>query len=292
MGRGMVWIGAITMGLSALGAALSAPGAHAAGESVEISAVQYGTDGGPLYMDVHLPASGRRGVQSPVVVLLHGGGWAGGGRADVAPEADALARAGLAVLNVDYRLSAPGAPGYPHQISDVQMALDWARGHAAALGLDTSRVGALGVSAGGNLALELGVRGVVSEVVAWSAPTDLGAFEARGSRCTTAACGPLSMPYAVYRYLGCMPEACAAQYAAASPADRPSARGVAYQIWNSAQELIPASQEDEFVARQRAAGVVVTAERVAGHRHAAQYADVALAPSVDFLARALGVSSS
>ena len=288
MGRGMVWIGAITAGLSALGAALGLPSAHAAGSSIELSSVQYGTDGGPLYMDVQVPAASRRGVQSPVVVLLHGGGWAGGSRADVAPEADALAGAGLAVLNVDYRLSAPGAPGYPHQLADVQMALDWARSHAAVLGLDMSRVGALGVSAGGNLALELGVRGVVGSVVAWSAPTDLGAFETPGSRCTTAACGPLSLPYAVYRYLGCLPEACPARYAAASPADRPSARGVRYLVWNSSQELVPAAQEDEFVARQRSAGVAVTAERVAGHRHAAQYADVALAPSVDFLVRSLG----
>lgn len=284
----MVWIGAITAGLSALGAALGLPAAHATGHSVELSSVQYGTDGGPLYMDVQVPAAGRRGVQSPVVVLLHGGGWAGGSRADVAPEADALAGAGLAVLNVDYRLSAPGAPGYPHQLADVQMALDWARSHAAVLGLDMSRVGALGVSAGGNLALELGVRGVVGSVVAWSAPTDLGAFETAASRCTTAACGPLSLPYAVYRYLGCLPEACPAAYAAASPADRPSARGVRYLVWNSAQELVPAAQEDEFVARQRAAGAAVTAERVPGHRHAAQYADVALAPSVDFLVRSLG----
>ena len=287
----MVWIGAITAGLSALGAALGTPASHAAGASVQVSSVQYGTDGGPLYMDVDLPAASRHGVESPVVVLLHGGGWAGGSRADVAPEADALASSGLAVLNVDYRLSAPGAPGWPHQLSDVRMALDWARSHAAVLGLDMSRVGALGVSAGGNLALELGVQGVVSSVVAWSAPTDLAAFETPAARCATAACGPLSLPYAVYRYLGCMPESCAAAYAAASPADRRSARGVRYQVWNSAQELVPASQEDEFVARQRAAGVPVIAERVAGHRHAAQYADVALRPSVDFLVSSLGAGT-
>lgn len=265
---------------------------RATSASAELPGVEYGTDGGPLDMDVYLPGTSRGGVQVPVVLLLHGGGWAGGSRADVAPEAQALVAAGLAVLNVDYRLSAPGVPGYPHQLSDARMALAWAADHATALGLDMRRVGALGVSAGGNLALELGVRGVVSSVVAWSAPTDLAAFEARGSRCTTAACGPLSLPYAVYRYVGCMPEACPATYAAASPAATPSEPGTRYMVWNSSDELVPASQEDEFVARQRGAGVAVTARRLAGHLHAAQYAGTALAPSVDFLVGSLAAASA
>src|SRR5581483_10478422 len=162
-----------------------------------ITGVQYGSDGAALLMDVYLPAAGA--TPAPVVLVVHGGGWAGGSRADTAPEAEALAAAGLAVLNVDYRLATPSAPGYPAQVSDLESALGWARAHAAALDIDPGRLGILGLSAGGNLALDLGVRGVAAAVVAWSAPTDLAAYETPARVCTSPACGPLSLPWAVYQ---------------------------------------------------------------------------------------------
>ena len=258
----------------------------------ELPGVVYGTDGGPLEMDVYLPAGSGPTHQAPVVILLHGGGWVGGGRADVASEAQALQAAGLAVLNVDYRLAAPGQPGYPHQLSDIGLALDWARGNGPVLGLDPSRIGALGVSAGGNLALELGVRGLVSAVASWSGPTDLAALERPGSRCTTPSCGPLSLSYAAYQYLGCLPEACPRSYAGASPAEQRSAPGVRYLVWNSTDELVPLAQAQEFVSAQRAAGVPVAEHVVAGHLHAAQYAATALAPTVAFLVSSLSAPTA
>ena len=259
-----------------------------------IRAVPYGQDGGSLTMDVYLPA--RDAGPVPIVLVVHGGGWSGGSRSDTASEAQALAGAGMAALNVDYRLAAPSAPGFPAQLSDLDQALSWARSHAAGLGLDPGRVGVLGLSAGGNLALDLGVRGLVSAVVAWSAPTDLTGFETPQQQCTSAACGPLSMPYAVYRELGCLPGGCPAQYAEASPSRQtaglragPGGRGVAVDLWSSASELIPQSQADGFVNAARAAGAQAVAEHVLpGSRHAGQYASVALGPTVAFLATALG----
>ena len=96
----------------------------------------------------------------PVVVFLHGGGWA---RGDKWPcPARPLTDDGFAVASVNYRLS-PTAP-FPAQIHDAKGAVRWLRGHADDHGLDARRVGAWGVSAGGHLAALLGTSPGVAEL--------------------------------------------------------------------------------------------------------------------------------
>ncbi len=100
---------------------------------------------------------------SPGLLYVHGGGW-------VVCDLDThdvfcrrLARTGrLRVVSLDYRL-APEAP-FPAAVEDVLAAWDWLVGAAPSLGIDPSRLGAAGDSAGGNLAAVLGRR-------ARSAPT-------------------------------------------------------------------------------------------------------------------------
>jgi len=281
-------------------AAVRAVGAVSA--SYPLTDVTYGQDGGPLPMDIYLPSGASGPV--PVVLVVHGGGWSGGTRADTAPQAQALARAGMAALNVDYRLATPATPAFPAQLSDLEQAIDWVRANSATYGLDPSRIGVLGLSAGGNLALDLGVRGLVSAVVAWSPPTDLTAFETPDRVCTTAACGPLSLPWAVYQELGCLPTGCPATYeqaspgafAAASPAGLrtgPDGRGVRLSLWNSASELVPQAQVDTMTNVAGTDGAPDVEEHVLpGALHAGQYAATSQAPSVAFLAAALGARST
>ena len=91
----------------------------------------------------------------PVVVLLHGGCYLQQlqGLPQTSGIARDLARRGYAVWNVEYRrLGEPGA-GYPGTFQDVAAAVDSIRGEAARHRLDTTRVIALGHSAGGHLAL-------------------------------------------------------------------------------------------------------------------------------------------
>lgn len=250
-----------------------------------MSSVTYGYDDGPLLADLYLPAGSAR--PAPVVLVVHGGGWAGGSRADTAPEAEALARAGLAALNVDYRLATPSHPAFPGELSDLDQALAWMRSQSGSLRLDAGRVGVLGLSSGGNLALDLGARGLARAVVSWSAPTDLAAFEVPGGQCTSPACGPLSLPWAVYQYLGCLPSHCPAAYRAASPAEAVTRRGARLQIWNSTDELVPLSQADAIVEAARTAGVPADERVLEGDLHAGQYAAAALGPSIGFLATTL-----
>ena len=117
---------------------------------------QYGTR--CLQLDLYLPA----GRQLPLVVLVHGGGWKAGYRAEFAPMAVRLAQRGYAAATLSYRLS--GEAPYPAAVQDVQAAVRWLRAHAAQYRLDPQRVALAGGSAGGQIASLAGVTSAPGEV--------------------------------------------------------------------------------------------------------------------------------
>jgi acetyl esterase len=87
----------------------------------------------------------------PGIVFFHGGGWVIGGLDTHEGAARMLANAtGAVVVFVDYRL-APEAQ-FPVPAEDCYEGLLWTVEHAAALGIDASRLAVAGDSAGGNLA--------------------------------------------------------------------------------------------------------------------------------------------
>jgi acetyl esterase/lipase len=96
----------------------------------------------------------------PIVLMVHGGCW----QSDIADRrimnwiADDLRRRGIAVWNIEYRGVDRDGGGYPGTFRDVAAAADAMRSHAARYGLDTSRIVAVGHSAGGHLALWLAGR--------------------------------------------------------------------------------------------------------------------------------------
>ncbi len=94
------------------------------------------------------------GAPAPAVLLLHGGGWENGNRRVMKPFASVLTRLGFACFSVDYRL-VPRDP-WPAQQEDVRTAMRFIRKNAKAYNVDPNRVAAVGVSAGGQLAMELG----------------------------------------------------------------------------------------------------------------------------------------
>jgi acetyl esterase/lipase len=97
---------------------------------------------------VYTPADAI-GVDSPLLIWIHGGGWVIG---DL-DTADATDRSGAVVASVDYRL----APEHraPAALEDCLAALMWSVENAELLGVDASRVAVGGDSAGGNLAAVL-----------------------------------------------------------------------------------------------------------------------------------------
>jgi acetyl esterase/lipase len=73
-----------------------------------------------LRADLYLPQ--KRGPL-PVVLVIHGGGWAGRSRDDMSAISLDLVHRGYAVMNLDYRF----APQYtfPAQLEDLQQARRW-----------------------------------------------------------------------------------------------------------------------------------------------------------------------
>jgi acetyl esterase len=95
-------------------------------------------------------------AHAPVIIDVHGGAWVGGARSDDELYDRALARAGFLVVAIDYRLG----PAFKHPTAsaDVAAAVRWVRLNAETLGADPARIGLIGASAGGHLALLAALR--------------------------------------------------------------------------------------------------------------------------------------
>jgi acetyl esterase/lipase len=89
----------------------------------------------------------------PVVLLVHGGCWVKryGGIVQMRNLAGPLTAQGIAVWNVEYRRVDEAGGGYPGTFEDMIAAVDLFISKAAEHHLDTSRVVAMGHSAGGHL---------------------------------------------------------------------------------------------------------------------------------------------
>ena len=106
-----------------------------------------------LYIDVFYPRPRKRRLR-PGVLLIHGGGWRAGAKENQHPLAAQLAQAGYVAFAVEYRLS--GEALFPAAVHDLKAAVRWMRAQADRYGMDTTRVAALGCSAGAQLAAMLG----------------------------------------------------------------------------------------------------------------------------------------
>lgn len=106
-----------------------------------------------LTLDLHVPLGVER---PPVVVWIHGGGWTEGDRRYVPlqwPQQllfEKVLAAGMAIATVDYR-HLREAP-FPACVHDVHAALRYLAAYSQDLGVDASRIGVWGESAGGHLA--------------------------------------------------------------------------------------------------------------------------------------------
>lgn len=119
--------------------------------------LQYrGTEENYWRLDLAIP---RRPADTPtpVLVLVHGGGWRGCDKRSGMEAAllEHYAERGFAVASVEYRLT--GIAPFPAQLSDVMAAVQFLRAHAGVYKLDANRIAAAGHSAGGHLVALLGL---------------------------------------------------------------------------------------------------------------------------------------
>ena len=129
-------------------------------------------DHSPQAMDIYIPDAGG---PWPVLVYVHGGAWMRGDKAEpmMSMFAKWMTAQGYLVASVNYRLY-PDAQ-FPAMVQDVKCAVRFLRANAAEYNLDPSRIGAVGVSAGGHLVSLLGTTDL-------SAGWDVGEYLDQSSR--------------------------------------------------------------------------------------------------------------
>ncbi|HWV21052.1 MAG TPA: alpha/beta hydrolase [Devosia sp.] len=244
----------------------------------------------------------------PVVVYIHGGGWMLGHPHAMHPNlasmniVETLLGAGYAVARPSYRLSGEGK--FPTQLQDLKTALRYLRHHAALFGIAPNRIASLGESAGGHLAVLLGLEtppefegeeGFLEEtsgvqaVIDWYGITDMLRLDAQ------------SLPTA--RFVHDAPDSASGRLIGGRPSDNPEAARRASPItWISpkaapmliqhgtADSIVPPGQGESLHQALLAAGVPSEWRPVAGADHCFIGGDTApILPAVtDFLGRYLG----
>ena len=220
----------------------------------------------------------------PSVLLIHGGAWKRGDRAQVESLAERIAVRGYLVVNTTYRL----VPQYifPAQLQDVQQAVRWMRSNPGlAFGVDTKRIGSFGYSAGGHLASlvaavvddpKLGDRRTrIKAVVAGGNPSDLTLYEGG---------------YLVPNFMGGPKEERLDAYRTASPITyvKPGHPPV-FQYHATLDDYVPFVQATNYKAALDKAGVPNELFVIRGHGHiSAFFADGdAVNAALEFLDRYL-----
>jgi acetyl esterase/lipase len=162
--RGVYLVGYCAAALMIAGAS---NGARAADAKLAIpdnvifeSDIEYSNPGGErLALDMARPKDPKG--PCPAVICIHGGGFRAGNREHHDRLCVQLAEHGYVAVSVTYRLAPKHQ--FPAAVNDVKAAVRWLRANAAKYGIDPTRIGATGDSAGGHLALFLGVTGDVKE---------------------------------------------------------------------------------------------------------------------------------
>ncbi len=128
-----------------------------------------------LYLDLFRPAGeSPSGDLKPAVLCLHGGGWMKGDPGKIHATAAEFASRGFVAVASSYRLTDEAT--FPAQLEDVIEALAWMKSDAGATeGIDPDRIFVMGSSAGGHLAVLVGVHDDVPDELRPTATFGIGA---------------------------------------------------------------------------------------------------------------------
>jgi len=92
----------------------------------------------------------------PLMIDLHGGAWCNQDRTSDALFNEALARSGVVVAALDFRM--PPVAGYPASLTDINYATRWLKARAGEFHARADRVGMIGISSGGHQAMLAALR--------------------------------------------------------------------------------------------------------------------------------------
>lgn len=278
-----------------------------AGEQT-LTDVAYADGSDAQRLDLYLPR--RTGTAVPLVIVIHGGAFESGDKESRSGQAEALRAKGYAVASLDYRLS--GEAPFPAGVQDVKAAVRWLRANSARYGIHPNRFAAWGESAGGYLAVMLGVTGgrrtvlddpalgnasvssAVQVVVDLFGPGDFRSMDAQaadpegcpgGSQVHDAADSPES------RWLGAPVQSATALAKVSNPhtylASAP--RLPVFVVAHGKQDCtVPFGQSVQLAAALRRAGAKVTLEIREGAGHSDPSLSDDYAPGLAAISRAFG----
>lgn len=221
-----------------------------------------------------------------VVVVIHGGFWraaydASGGR----PLAADLARRGWVAWNIEYRRVGKGG-GWPATLQDVADAIDL----LAELDVDTSRVAAVGHSAGGHLAtwaagrasLPASAPGASPRIHLTAVVPQAGVLDLYTAAMTNV--GGTATP----DLLGGMPDEVPERYLVADPIVQVPLSVPVACVHSRPDDTVPIAQSEAYVAAARAAGADVELVEVEGdHMAHRDPTSMAWAAVIDALPRVM-----
>jgi acetyl esterase len=121
---------------------VSVPSPHA----FDVKDVEYLRHGDkPLLMRLYTPQGPG---PFPLMIDLHGGAWCNLDRTSDVLFCEALARSGVAVAALDFRM--PPQAAYPASLADINYAIRWLKAKARDFKCNPARVGLIGISSGGH----------------------------------------------------------------------------------------------------------------------------------------------
>jgi acetyl esterase/lipase len=245
-------------------------------------------DGISHEFDAYLPTGVTQAT--PGVILIHGGGFTGGDKSDLANLGNKLAADGMAAFSINYRLDSSTLVGFPMESQDVMTAISYIRSQATSFDVDPGRLASLGTSAGATLAVYSALKAYQTDPsaqvladVGWSGGYDF----------TVGASGAVDPKQLqnVENYLGCSDltdPTCASIAEAASAVSLVETGAPPTLLANSTDyklgcEIVPPSQAEEMTTDLTNVRVPVQLDLNSRCAHANGYAGVEFAPTAAFL---------
>jgi acetyl esterase/lipase len=222
-----------------------------------------------LQGDLYLSSTDK----SPIVFVVHGGGWSSRTKSDMDALSESLASHGFNVFNINYRLS----PEYHHPVAilNLEAAVKFMKENYPQV--DSSRIGLWGYSSGAHTSLMYGLKynRDVKVIVSGGAPYDLTWYK--------------FSPY-IKDYMGEHREGFLEEYNEASPINYISAQGPSFFLYHGKSDtLLEHSQMTNFEAKLLTAGVDVESLSVSwwGHATLLLFSKEPIVKGINFLKRKL-----
>ncbi len=142
-----------------------------------IQNISYGANSSQK-LDLGLPAG--RTITTPLVIVVHGGGWSTGDKVELTWLLNGLKQRGFAVANINYRLTLNTPDNYKMQVDDVDSAVQFSLRQASIHTFNGQKLYIVGHSAGAHLSLAYtytrNSNGKIKAVGSMAGPTDLFAM--------------------------------------------------------------------------------------------------------------------